>query len=287
MNRFLFFGCILAAPLFSDGGYYVGPKCYELDFEIIEKATQYTKREMIEKAESHRELALEQLRIADSICLYIPDLSKREHMYALISATITSANVSDPKTKLITIGLHIISSVAIDAYDKMLDLKSAIIKAGYHLEMQNFYNACSLEVDCEEGIDDASRLFFEALDHLTMAEMLSELMWNKYSKEKLLYIISDFRKQILARAAGEFNRCAEDLFYTHAALDKLVGHNEWAVDKQIFHCIYEAAMCLQAAEKIKANQSCWWMKKSTCNIQRILLAQKYYSCKENHAINDN
>lgn len=131
-------------------------------------------------------------------CWYIPDLSKREHMKTLIATALGTAPFGNPKATLVATGLAIIGSLANDMYDEFCDMRTLLCSAAYHFEMENFYNLLSLEFThkCEkiwnhDFNDRGTMCFLNAVDHLTVAEMLTSCIeepWIRFAiSEHLIY----------------------------------------------------------------------------------------------------
>lgn len=67
---------------------------------------------LMEKATDHKLNAIKALAEADKMSYYIPDLENREHMHNIIIGFTTSFATSDPKVKLLSIGLALLGSLA-------------------------------------------------------------------------------------------------------------------------------------------------------------------------------
>ena len=145
----------------------------------------------LKKAESHKQSAIKYLQDADKMCWYIPDAEHREHMHALISSTIAATFISDPKTKLLAIGLPLAGSLVSNAFDKYRSYQEMLAKSSYHMEMAGFYSVVSINLP-NSIKDKNAKYFFKALDYLTLCDMIIWMMdgnkweWNKYSNEKFL-----------------------------------------------------------------------------------------------------
>jgi len=90
------------------------------------------KEDMINAAKEHKLEAWKALDCADNICIYIPNLEKRQHMHTLITSSIGAASISNPRDKLLAVGLALIGSMAMDAYDQYCSMRYYLGSATAH-----------------------------------------------------------------------------------------------------------------------------------------------------------
>ncbi len=105
----------------------------------------------------------------------------REHLRTLIISTITATAVPDPKAKILTVGLAVIGSLAVDMYDKYCECQMHLANASYHFEMVNFYRFFSLKLSNLSN-DEGTKAFLRAIDCLILCDMLAYLI--KDSREE-------------------------------------------------------------------------------------------------------
>lgn len=147
---------------------------------------KYDKRSCLEEAKKHKEKAVSELLFAQDITVYIPNLEKKEYMYALISSAIQSVTIPGMQHKLISVGFSLVAGLGIDFYDNYEEMRRRLANASYHMEMYQFYSLVSLKVS-DRGIyrDEGSMEFSKAIDYLTMADMLTVLIEDEYIRNHL------------------------------------------------------------------------------------------------------
>jgi len=147
------------------------------------------KTAIIERIEFHKEQVLKELKRAENLNPYIPDLSKRQHMHALINGAIAAICIPEPRLKLLSVGLTIIGSLAVDRYDEFCEYREVLINASAHMEMVNFYNSLSSKMTRKVNKDRSTQYFMLAIDSLTMCDMLAFSIKNEEG-----YIFENFKK---------------------------------------------------------------------------------------------
>lgn len=165
---------------------------------------------LLEKAEKHKQEAIKWLEVIDNKCYLIPNLRNRQHMHALIAAAMAAPVISDPREKILAVGLSLMGSLATEMYDKYCDHQSVLAQAAYHMEMSYFYSTLSFKIP-EIVTDRSSRAFLTAIDCLTACDMMIWLLdddaWPdtscayvysyQYKRRKLSNEIVDVRGQLL------------------------------------------------------------------------------------------
>lgn len=161
---------------------------------------QGNKYDFYRESEKHRKRCKEELGKAEQMCWYIPDLEKGEHLKALITSCIASSLCPDVRLKITTVGLSLIGSLVCEAVEQYSDLRSHLIKAAYHSEMYDFYNRLSLNYSNNLPIkeDEGSRAFLEAIDRLTLCEMMVKSLSDedRWSRRAILEELN-YQKKIL------------------------------------------------------------------------------------------
>lgn len=142
----------------------------ELDQFLVDKQISF-----LGKAQEHKKKAIEKMKEADSLSVFIPDLGKRRHMQVLISSSIGSMCIADPRLRIVTIGLSLIGDIAIESYDKYCTYKNILVEAAYHFEMENFYIFLSLDLTHFTSNEETIWML-RCIDCLTMCVMLSDLV---------------------------------------------------------------------------------------------------------------
>lgn len=220
-------------------------------FALTEKL-EIDKFSMINKAKKHTRNAIEELYLADDICIYIPNLEDRDHLHALIAGTITSANIKDPMNKLLTIGLALITSLSKEMIEKHFQIKHHLAKASYHLEMANFYNALSLnapEKNWKQMRDEDKHTlaYFIAVDYITLATMLCQCVEDRWSKETL-YNELDSCMDCLLRRDKEVKFVIEALYEN---MHEILSENyDERLNLEIIECIDQAFGQIEKAEAL-------------------------------------
>ena len=142
----------------------------ELDQFLVDKQISF-----LDKANEHKMKAIEKMKEADSLSIYIPDLGKKRHMQVLISSSIGSMCIADTRLKFLTVGLSLIGDIAIESYDKYCTYKNILVEAAYHFEMENFYTFLSLDL-INLTKNEETIWMLKSIDCLTMCIMLSHLV---------------------------------------------------------------------------------------------------------------
>lgn len=158
-----------------------------------------SKLAMIKQATTHREKALELFHKADSIYNLIPDLSKRDHMHALIVAATSTIGISDTRAKFLAVGLGLIASLSTETYDNFLRWRHLIYTASYHLEMANFYAALSIQLSDSKRFDNGTLAILHAIDSLTLSEVLANCIEDRDDKLRISKIIVNQRTSLIKK----------------------------------------------------------------------------------------
>lgn len=171
-----------------------------------------SKWEMLQEAKSHKELAYQELLYADEMCICIPDLEKRRHMHVLITTSIGSLPIPEPRAKLLVVGLAIIGSLSSDVFDNFCEWREHICKASYHIEMANFYNLTSLRfndlfTDNLKKMDNGTKAFMGAIDNLTFAEMMSTCI----EEDDVREVVGNYIVNQRAKLIKKFNNPDENI----------------------------------------------------------------------------
>lgn len=240
MKKLFVFLCLLTAPL-------------SLSAHIITAS----KAQMLSSAKFHKDSALYYLHQADLCASFLPELDKREHLHMLITSTISSAAISDPRMKLLTIGLSILGSFATEMYDKYFDTRKYLVKAAYHLEQMNHYNRLSLEINNSEGTDEGTRQFVLAFDYLTITDMLTTCIRHSAQGLNISNHICGIRdsliKQLYENPPGKLvEKPSRQVYYFIENFDEITSEvvmNNEKLIKEIFDYLVLALYQFQLTEK--------------------------------------
>ena len=167
-----------------------------------------TKCELIVKAENHKKKALYDLEGLEDKSWCIPDLSKREHLKAIIATCISTIPLKDPKSTLFYTGLAVIGSMAEEMYEEYCEMRTMLASATHHLDMELYYNQLSMQFPAQCNRDPwgdikdlGTRSFLSAIDYLTMASMLTSCIEDKWTRMEISEELSYQRAELIK----EFN----------------------------------------------------------------------------------
>lgn len=191
----------------------------------------YTKSDVIWLAEKEKKEMKFHLQKASDICVYIPNLNDQRHTKNFLFTAIVSAPVLGVKEKFLTLSLAMICSLLDECHDKYISMQQHLYSAAYHMEMYNFYNSLSLHVACDKKIDSGTKAIFEAIDCLTLCDMMSACVTDEDVRDCLSNLISEQRNVLIATAkkpVGKLNftvyaqsiRFAKNIYYTCEEIDE-------------------------------------------------------------------
>jgi hypothetical protein len=164
----------------------------------------YDKATVLKLAHQHLDNGIAELKKAEKICWYVPDLGDRKHLKALIAGAITSAPIKNPKDKILAMGITIIASVMDSMQDKYLEIVGHLEKASYHFEMTHFYNDLSQRRHLYPDTSEGTKCLFDGIDHLTRAIMHAENIHPSYGqkgedlRDELVLTLTQYRKEFVA-----------------------------------------------------------------------------------------
>ncbi len=166
----------------------------------------YSKEEMLYEANRHEKEAFACLSRLENYCFYIPDTESKEHMKSLINSAVASTGVKGGKNKIITIGLGLIASLAEEMYERYCIMREDLIKVEYHFEMVILYNQLSLHAKCK-GLKSQMSLgtkeFFAAIDNLTICELFTSCISDKWARQIVSKHIVSKRNELLDQFTNE------------------------------------------------------------------------------------
>jgi hypothetical protein len=235
--------------------------CLMLVPMCVHAQLSYCKAEMIWEADRHKKEAKAELDHAEKLCWYIPDIGSRDQMKVLIAATIASLPTKDPKTMLLSVGLALSGGLACNMYDKYCDLRTNLYTAAYHIEMANFYNQMSLNVSGQKKMDDGTKEFFVAIDNLTICEMLTDCIRDKWIRGIVSSYLTEKRKDLLQQfnKAGKlsYKIYKDALIFCENIYEAISEIEEDDVREDIGMYVYSALEGIAASLRHFEGYDCW------------------------------
>jgi len=244
IKSFLFFFLVLT-PL---------PKC---------EATGYhSKQKYLDLAHYKMSEAKVQFILAESEANFIPDIDIQGQMKILITSSISSIPIPDPKAKIITVALALIGNLVadygIEIYEKLSSLFISISRASAAIEMANYYQRLAINAPITtctpETYSKAVAYFHEAINSLIRVDMHATTV--QYRPDGI--IVSDFINTIRNSLISEFEINGKLIKPHYEELDLyLENFDEVAAEclnrdpyivELMFGCIQEAKLALKDAE---------------------------------------
>lgn len=147
-------------------------------FPLAAHLITFNKQDILHMADTEKHLAITELKKAESISWYVPDLGDRQHLNALIISSIATPLIPEARIKILSVGLSLIGSISIEMYNEYCELRDHLAMASYHFEMHDFYSKLSLHmpnsyIPPKNKQWIASKAYLHAIDLLTLCDMLA------------------------------------------------------------------------------------------------------------------
>lgn len=227
----------------------------------VNRPVIYTKEKVLELAYESKRQGDRELIKANDLCSIIPDLGNRDHMKSLIAAAIASASPSNTKTKILTIGLSLIGSLAIEMYDNYVQLKRHLAMGTYFLEMAEFYNKLSLQAQPNiKYTNKSAHYLFNLIDDLTICEMMCELISFRACRETAISNIYD-TKSLLIKEINNHNGIPSQVLYDRFYL-LYENFSEIISDAEEYELIEDLYLIMNHAEASLTSALWEWWQES-------------------------
>lgn len=172
-----------------------------------------SKTALIERAVEEKEFAYEELNAADKLWRQLVDPEKKEYMHALIEGLVETFFVKDLRAKLLIVGMNLIKAIKIDAYDSYVLMKGHLQMATFHFEMSAFYNELSLYYNDKDYFkaDWGSQYFLEAINQMTLADIASEGIKDRWIKKYVSEYMTEHRARLLKELNNPQQKLSPDI----------------------------------------------------------------------------
>lgn len=157
------------------------------------------KKELLEKAVYHYECCEKiAFRLQDD-AWWKPNLDNEMHVHALIGSGVSSLLIPDIRKKFAALVVGLVSSIAIDAYQRCQHFINDFNDLSYHLEMYEFFNDAYLHANDVLIVDSdfPTKRCYDCLERIVRKEIELKMIPEQDIRNAALGKIIKLKKKLL------------------------------------------------------------------------------------------